>query len=195
LNGTVSPGAQPIDEFPQFSFLLGDVHPHVLALPFVVMGIGLALSIVLRERDPNWLETIFYGIAIGGLIFLNTWDGPIYLVVLVGALALRRVMQNDGALKISDWLALIRFGLALLAVALVAYLPFFIGFRSQAAGVLPNLLYPTQFQHFFLMFGPLLLLTAAFLAAEVCQSHRVHGSIYRPGGAGAAVEQRCSGRY
>lgn len=32
-----------IDEFPFFSFLLGDVHPHVLALPFVLLAIGLAL--------------------------------------------------------------------------------------------------------------------------------------------------------
>jgi len=33
-----------IDEFPFFSFLLGDVHPHVLTLPFVLLALGLALN-------------------------------------------------------------------------------------------------------------------------------------------------------
>jgi uncharacterized membrane protein len=36
-----------IDEFPFFSFLLGDMHPHVLGLPFVLLAVGLALAVVL----------------------------------------------------------------------------------------------------------------------------------------------------
>ncbi|NIS79478.1 MAG: hypothetical protein GTO14_04540, partial [Anaerolineales bacterium] len=41
-----------IDEFPFFSFLLADNHPHLLALPFVLMGIGLALQVYLAgKRD------------------------------------------------------------------------------------------------------------------------------------------------
>ncbi len=40
---------QPIDEFPFFSFLLGDNHPHVLALPFVLLAIGLAFNLLLRQ--------------------------------------------------------------------------------------------------------------------------------------------------
>ncbi len=35
-----------IDEFPFFSFMLGDVHPHVLALPFVLLVVGLALNLI-----------------------------------------------------------------------------------------------------------------------------------------------------
>lgn len=34
-----------IDEFPAFSYILGDNHPHVLAMPFVVLVVGLALNI------------------------------------------------------------------------------------------------------------------------------------------------------
>lgn len=35
---------EAIDEMPAFSFLLGDMHPHVLSLPFGVLAIGLALE-------------------------------------------------------------------------------------------------------------------------------------------------------
>lgn len=42
-----------IDEFPFFSFLLGDNHPHVLALPFVLLAIGLALNLLLRQLTQN----------------------------------------------------------------------------------------------------------------------------------------------
>ena len=41
-------GIQPIDEFPGFSFLLGDMHPHVLALPFVLLALAVAFNVLLE---------------------------------------------------------------------------------------------------------------------------------------------------
>ena len=35
-----------IDEFPFFSFFLGDLHPHVLAMPFAFLGMALALNLL-----------------------------------------------------------------------------------------------------------------------------------------------------
>jgi YYY domain-containing protein len=40
-----------IDEFPFFSFLLGDVHPHVLALPFVLLVTALALNLLVNPAQ------------------------------------------------------------------------------------------------------------------------------------------------
>lgn len=175
LDNTLPPDwhAQPIDEFPAFSFVLADNHPHVLSLPFVVMVMGMMLNLLLTGRDPNGYEMLLYGIAVGGLVFLNTWDGPIYLVGLVGADALRRIMRNDkGRLDIEDWLGLFKLGFTLLIILIVAYLPFLIGFRSQAAGLLPNLLHPTLFRRFFLMFGPFVIILPIFLAVETWRAHK-----------------------
>ncbi len=156
-----------IDEFPQFSFLLADNHPHVLALPFAALALGLALNTLLRRRRPNRYEIIFYSVCFGGLIFLNTWDGPVYLILLLGAEALRRLMQNGtGRLTGQDWRALALLGGVLASLSVIFYLPFVVAFRSQLAGILPNLLYPTLFQQYFMHFGPLILLFVPFLIAE-----------------------------
>ncbi|MEM6284524.1 MAG: DUF2298 domain-containing protein, partial [Chloroflexota bacterium] len=158
-------GANVIDEFPQFSFLLADVHPHVLALPFTVMAIGLALNILLTWRPPNRTETFFYGLAAGGLMFLNVWDGPIYIVVLVGAEGLRRVMMHR-KLIVDDVWRLALFGGVLAVLAFALYLPFFISFRSQASGIIPSIQYATPFTQYFLMFGPFILLLVPYLIFE-----------------------------
>lgn len=165
--------SEVIDEFPQFSFLLADAHPHVLALPFAALAIGLALHVLLRARAPNLRETAFYAVVVGGLLFLNTWDGPIYLALLVGAEALRRLMdKGKGRLNKGDIGELVLFGVLLVGVAGILYLPFLISFRSQLGGILPNFLYPTWFPQFFAMFGPLLLLIAGFLIVEAWRGGR-----------------------
>jgi len=168
-------GTQPIGEFPAFSFILGDNHPHVLALPFVVMAIGMMLNLTLLGRSPVASEILLYGLAIGGLTFLNAWDGPIYLIGMVGAEGLRRLLASErGKLTGADWLSLIRFGASLALIAFVAYLPYFVGFRSQAGGLLPNLLHPTLFRRFFLMFGPLIAIVGVYLFVEIWRGHKAH---------------------
>ena len=160
-------GTQPIGEFPAFSFILSDNHPHVLSLPFVITVIGMMLNLVLWQREPQAGTVLLYGIAVGGLAFLNAWDGPTFLVGLVGAEALRRLLKSEsGRLKARDWLGLIKFGASLVIVAAAAYLPYFVGFRSQAGGILPNLLNPSLFQRFFLMFGPLIVILCTYLLLE-----------------------------
>jgi YYY domain-containing protein len=165
LDGTVSLGAQPIDEFPQFSFLLSDNHPHVMALPFAALALGLALNLLLAGRDPTRGEVVFYALSAGALVFLNTWDGPIYMLALVGADGLRRLLRR-GWLRRTDWWMLFNLLLALGVLTALFYLPFIIGFRSQASGLLPNIITPTFLQHYFLMFGPFIVLLGPFLVFE-----------------------------
>jgi YYY domain-containing protein len=184
LDNTLPPSyhAQPIDEFPAFSFLLADNHPHVLGLPFVVMVIGLMLNLLLTGRDPNRYEVLLYGVAVGALLFLNTWDSPMYLVGLVGADAVRRLMQQDkGRLDIEDWLHLVKLGFVLAGILVIAYLPFLIGFRSQAGGVLPNLLHPTAFRRFFIMLGPFVIILPVFLMTEAWRGMKFREMNWRAG--------------
>ena len=91
----------PITEFPFFTFLYGDLHAHMIALPLTMLALAWAVSLVLGadrsageekpgfSEKPGFLEIAlvwFVGaLAIGALRATNTWDWPTYL--FLGALA------------------------------------------------------------------------------------------------------------
>jgi YYY domain-containing protein len=160
-------GIQPITEFPNFSFTLADIHPHVLALPFAVLALGLALNLVLNGRDLFRWEYPLYAIWVGGMIFVNSWDA-VYLPLLVGAEALRRLIRNgSGSLSREDAWGIARFAVVIGGLTLVFYLPWLISFTSQANGILPNVIYPTAWQQYVLQFGTFLVILTVFVLAEV----------------------------
>ncbi len=85
------PSPQPvatINEFPAFSFVLGDLHPHVLALPFTIVTLYLAfalyrLSVTRVALDRPYLARLaLAGAVAGSLYMLNSWDFPTYLIIL-----------------------------------------------------------------------------------------------------------------
>jgi uncharacterized membrane protein len=89
------------------------------------------------------------------------------LLALVGADGLRRVINRQGRLEQSDFFGMAGLLAALLVLTGIFYLPFLISFRSQASGFLPNIITPTYFPQFFLMFGPFLLILIFFLLNEI----------------------------
>ncbi len=166
LDGSIVP-IDVITEFPAFSFLLADVHPHVLSLPFVLLLTGLALALVLAGRPPDRTWSLLCALVLGGVTFLNTWDGPVSLLLLTCAEGLRRLRGSEqGRLKRVELLATLGFGLRLGLLALLLYVPFYLSFRSQAGGVLPNLQHPTQLRQLFLVFATFIIVLGAWLLLE-----------------------------
>jgi YYY domain-containing protein len=182
LLGNVS-GLSPIDEFPAFSFVLGDLHPHVLVIPFVMLVIGLALNIYLggMTEGKRWLGVkppyrldvfIFSAVVLGGIAFLNTWDLPVYFTLVVGAYVLQQVQVKGWDWARVSELLILAIPLGILSLGL--YTPFFISFQSQAGGILPNLIYPTRGFYLWLMFGPLLI--PIFLLFGWLWREKLHGA-------------------
>lgn len=88
------PGAShEINEFPAFSFLFGDLHAHVLALPLQLLALcalgGLAASAFATPPpdSPQGLRRLAQvaavGVPVGLLRATNTWDWPLYLALAV----------------------------------------------------------------------------------------------------------------
>ena len=199
LSGRAEEGLEPIVEVPAFSFILGDMHPHVLALPFAFLSIGVALAWWMRvaggawrvaseeahaeaqrskgreeeKSDPKapslksfanfaplreisevgWPLWLFTAVVLGGLSFLNTWDVLIHLFVVLGAFFLG-LWQRQGNTR-GLWGRTALLAVVLVVPAALLYLPFYLGFRSQAGPpfLLPMLMRPTRLAHYAIIFG------------------------------------------
>lgn len=115
-----------ISEFPAFSFVLADLHPHLMALPFALTALGVAwmlatLSGAALMRD-HWPRLIAAGGVFGSLYALNAWDFPTYLAV--GLLAL---FWGTAALAAKERIA----ALAIVVMSsVVCWLPFYANFEA-----------------------------------------------------------------
>jgi YYY domain-containing protein len=141
----VSPGVverhYAITEFPFFSFYLGDLHPHVLALPFNLLALALALSALVRPLPGTagggvrrWLPLAVSALVLGSLYAFNSWDVPTYMLLYVGALALgyRRELPGEKTARVL-WQALPAVA-AVVTLAVLAIAPFLLTFQSFAGG-------------------------------------------------------------
>jgi YYY domain-containing protein len=182
-------GISPITEFPMFSFLLGDNHPHVLALPFVIVLIALAFNLLLRQAespslpadqlemsswidhlrrslhrffDGDWILLIFYAFCLGALGFLNTWDMPIYLGLLALAYGAGEIIRRR-KIDLTLLMQVVVLSFSLLAGAILFYILFYLGFGSQAGGVLPYVFKPTRLPQYLVMFGVFIFILTWFL--------------------------------
>jgi YYY domain-containing protein len=176
-----------ITEFPFFSYLLGDNHPHLLSMPFVVLCIGLALNLFLhaanraersvpRGGSHRALLSAYPGgvlglsvtiVVCGALIALNSWDFPAALLLVVAAAVLPVWGVERGVGRPA--LRAVGLGGLLFVGALVVYLPYFLTAQSQVAGLIPNLFHPTPVGQLALVFGtfaPGLILSLYIVGSE-----------------------------
>jgi YYY domain-containing protein len=161
-----------ISEFPFFSYLLGDLHPHVLTMPFNLLAIAVALNIFFggwRGRMNLFFGELrinkagFFTIALvlGGLAFLNTWDILIAGALIVFSYTLARVNASGWGWERIEDVVLLGFPVAI--AGFLMYLPFHIGFDSQLGGILPSFMYPTRGAQLWVMWGTLFIPLFAWL--------------------------------
>ena len=160
-----------IQEFPFFSFMLGDLHPHVMSLPLVAMFLGAALNFY-RTPYPgmfwsHWrsaLDVFVLGVLLGALAFTNTWDLPVFWA-LIGCAALLRAYASGLGLT---WRAALSGGataLAVLAVAVVLFLPYYLAFRANVTGIGAVSWASSRPAHLFAIWGLLLAAAAPMVVA------------------------------
>lgn len=166
----VMPNTPPdgINEFPFFSALLSDLHPHFVALPFEVLVLSAAAAhVVSRGETTRSLATqALAALGLGGLLVMNTWDiapfwalfvlASVYAVLLARGTGVRRWVWTVGPLVA---------GAAL-------YAPYFVGYHGPPLG-LGIAADHTPFGSLLVLFGWAVVLVGAFgVFARWCDGDR-----------------------
>ncbi len=157
-----------IHEYPFFSWFLGDLHPHVMSIPFVLLFMAFTY-VLLTDETPlegewwrrRWPFVLAMGLSLGALGFINAWDLPVFLAIGAGAAVLRAYRAaRDGERRPVAWAAGIAG--ALLFLGIVPYLPYYAGsLAGQVKGVALVTTPGTSLLHFLIVWGVFALPVAA----------------------------------
>ena len=140
-----------IHEFPCYSFVLGDLHAHVVNIMFVLTVIGLLYawmrSIRTREavieklsRKEFWKRhllmphILLVSVFLGMFQWTNFWDFVIYFVVTGGVVLFTNCIQFRGKVKLVLGVTAAQ-AAEVLGIALLVILPFTLQFDSMVQGI------------------------------------------------------------
>jgi len=142
---------QTIHEFPCYSFVLGDLHAHVVNVMFVLLVIGLLYTWMKKMRTGEagytkmngrefWLRQIcmphilLISVLLGMFQWTNYWDFVIYFVVSGGVILFTNIVQFEG--RISRILAVTAAQAAeMVVISYLVILPFTLKFKTMVQGV------------------------------------------------------------
>ena len=126
-----------ITEFPFFSFLFADLHAHMIAIPFTLLALGLAFSLLvgLRTAGRRWIipATAALAIAVGSLWAINSWDYPTYLLLAILSIGAGVYLSPGKFSKRLVIFAVLSAGVVLLSV--LAFLPFHMNYHPFPTGI------------------------------------------------------------
>ncbi|MBV9280564.1 MAG: hypothetical protein JOZ41_10820, partial [Chloroflexi bacterium] len=135
-------GYTTINEFPLFSLILGDLHPHLMALPIVLLVLAFGCNIIFAPAGRScpraaWnLDSIgrlaVLAVAAGSLFAINSWDYPTYLLVLAACVGVVAYVTDASP---SWWKTPLETLVALGAASLALFAPFYLHFQSLSHGL------------------------------------------------------------
>jgi YYY domain-containing protein len=125
-----------INEFPYFSFTFGDLHPHVISIPFQLLVLVLMLNI--HRSDGSGMRiygkgavhilagTLLSALAIGVLFPVNAWDYPTYLIIFASIV----LVQQYRAASLRNALVPIA---TVATLSILLFMPFYLDFQGAGA--------------------------------------------------------------
>lgn len=125
-----------IHEFPMYSFVVADLHGHLLNLPFVLLFLAFAFKMVAEKKSGTlkFVNYIFPGVLLGIMFMTSTWDFGNYFLTLGFILLITFLKDNNFQIFKSFW------GTAkslawVFIIGILTALPFILHFESIADGV------------------------------------------------------------
>lgn len=133
-----------IHEFPSYSFVLGDLHAHVINIFFVLTVIGILFGWMCMRREAKeqkWtvMQEVFHpsmimiGFFIGLFHMTNYWDFPIYYVVSGAVILFSNMIVYNFRGK-AFWITAME-GIFILAFSWLVSLPFTLSFDQISTNI------------------------------------------------------------
>ena len=93
-----------INEFPYFSFIWADLHPHVMGLPVIALVLAILIAVSGSADEPSdsppvsWAIIAIHGfvgaVALGSVFVINAWDLPLTIAVTVAAMIYAGLLRS-----------------------------------------------------------------------------------------------------
>ncbi|MEE8362726.1 MAG: DUF2298 domain-containing protein [Dehalococcoidia bacterium] len=173
-----------IQEFPFFSLLLGDLHPHVLSIPFLLTALGLTLNLFLTPGAwrARWLiarpaRWALLALVTGALGFINAWDLGFGALLLLALITVKAYRERGGALVPAVWHAATVTTL-IVAAGMLLFSPFYFGtFSSQVQWSEPvgAVRHATRPVHMLTVWGLFAVLLAPLFVTVAARALRPYG--------------------
>jgi len=123
-----------IHEFPLYSFVVSDLHAHLINLPVVLLYISLLYTSLNLVKNKKRLTRIsFLGFLLGVMFMTSTWDFGNYLLLSGVATAIVYLVSKKLSLK--SFLSTATFIGGIILTGIVTALPFIFSFTSIAKGI------------------------------------------------------------
>ncbi|MBI2913659.1 MAG: hypothetical protein HYY03_07040 [Chloroflexi bacterium] len=184
--------AWDIQEFPFFSLHFGDLHAHVLAMPFLIALFAAAFQTIAGTRsegavgdtdalDIEWPlrhpgRFLLLALLVGGIAFIDAWTLPLAVTMTIGAAIVTNWLRCGGR-PLRALVDSAGFAAPVLVAAFIFYLPYYLHLEAGAGGLdvtrmdvasaVPPESRVTRPLHFLLFWGPLMWLALSFVAAYV----------------------------
>ncbi len=152
------------NEFPYFSFIFGDLHAHVIAIPFVLLAITLILNLYL-SKDIRKKSLLFLSLALGSLFVFNAWDYATYaaLFILVLVIQTWKPGTNIHGKIAGELFKRLSIVIPVLTLGLLMFAFFFIDFRSSGIQGIKPVTIRTELLNFLVIYNLFLFLIISFL--------------------------------
>ncbi len=163
------PGQINITEFPFWTFLFADLHAHLMAIPFGLLALGLALNVALSgSGERAWLARAtglaLLALSIGVLAAINTWNVPAYAFIGLAAGGVL-FLTWPGPIRSSRIWWWLLWSAALVVLAYLLFLPYHSANISSFEG-LRRSEWRTPFWQYLGIHGVLFFLVGSWLLVE-----------------------------
>ncbi len=168
-----------INEFPYWSFLFADLHPHVIGIPLALLFAGFLLAYLTTHHNGVYKRVailVALAFLLGALSSVNLWELPTYAALGTLVLVVYQFKHNGHV----RWLRAAGMSLLYLTLAFLFFLPFFHTYRNIGASGIGLVREPDSLRIWIQIWALFLFVVASWIVLVIARHPRLCGQAGNP---------------